>query len=158
MGEIFLNQYDIIELKPGMAVGFHHFEHIYYAAGTMTGSSTGKVFIDQIYKGRGDAWQARINLRNSIYELFRNEGRKVDEAILMRFLDHQVKDSIQKTFVIPSGLYVVTRIVTDGPQRRVYCKTYQPDEKRPEIEVFFFQGFHADASFLHEDLTPIKRL
>lgn len=156
MEYVALKPNDVIELKPGMAVGYHHFENIFYAAGTTSGSSSGKVIIDHVYKGRGDAWQVRINLRNRIYDCFKEEGRKVDDDILLRFLEHQVRDSNPRTFSIPSGYYIVTRVVTDGQQRRVYCKTYQINETRPEIEVFFFQVYHADASMKHDNLQPLK--
>lgn len=129
-----------------MGAGYDHFENIFYEAGTLEGTSTAKVYLDQVYEGRSDGYPARMNIRKGIYALFQAENLKVDEDILMRFLKHQVKDENPKTFSIPSGLYKVTRIIPDGPKTKVYCINQQG------TEIFFYQGFYDDKSMLHNDV------
>lgn len=91
----------------------------------------------------------RERIAGPIIDMFLYYGIHVQTDILNRFLAHQIKDFGDDSFLVPEGLYRITEMIMERQGRRILCKTYRPNEERPELEIYFYVGTHDPANQEH---------
>ncbi|WP_031530515.1 hypothetical protein [Dyadobacter crusticola] len=150
----FLQIGDVFRLAPGVRVEYEGFENRFLKDSSPFDYETilHRIFIDKIYRSSRDIESVRGRLFRHITDEFEKERILFDSGLLRRYLKHVVVLPEEKTFCVPSGMYVVTEVVETNPGQFVKARSHNT---LPVYCVQFYQGNRNNTNI--ESVSPVNR-
>lgn len=152
-----LHENDIIQLKSGMHVMYNNFPEVLHKDCNIFSKKTitTMVKVGHLYTNDTDASVIRKQLFNSFYNEFRKLNIWPEEDILLRFINHQVRDPGRIEFIVPETEYLVTKVIDSPTTRLIFCTILEPGTNE-SISVNFCQ--EGEGPTCHDDIIALRTL